>query len=333
MRKLFLILGFLCFCVLNTYSQQFFSLWEKNPEKPNFGLKSTTFIQAKISTPKNAKMKDMIKVFKDFYMESRFISKKNYQFVGSENNYKIDEISDDMAEIKLLFAFRQNMTTIKYMGAVSPQPPVVMGFDAVFTFDEQHNLCISFTNFQEAAFFFLENGKYTTKELTDPIFEPYNEILATIMVTETTIGKILIAANSGLSNYKSNMAALNASLDEQHEVYDTYVKKGLAKWLDSEMMVDAYPDSKINFIDYPAFRKLADQKVKDGYLLIVDNGRFNNYFKDILINSFKENAMLAKGKILSISKDDKVIYERVGDLVLPTDPKERVKWQKGKKSL
>ena len=336
MRKTILMLGFLCFCVLSTYSQFFlFSASEKSPEKPNHGLKATTIIQAKISTPENVKMKELIKVFKDYYVETNFYSKKNFRFVGSTDNFNVDELSDDMAEMKLVFGFRQNMTTIKYMGATAMQPPVMLGFDAVFTFDEQHNLCISFTNFQEAAFFFTEGNKFPSDPnfYSKPELNAYLQIQTTLMMTETTIGKLLMVANSGTSNYKNNLASLNSLLDEQYVIWNDYVNKGWGKWLDSKGIVDAFPANTPTNPYSSMYQQAADKKVKDGYLLIVTNNRFDKYFKEILINSFKENANLAKGKLISISRDDKMIYERVGESVLPTDSKERAKWEKAGKSL
>jgi hypothetical protein len=242
---------------------------------------------------------------------------------------------ENLSEYKIRFGFRQGQSKSKgMMGAAFVAPPVILYFDAIFSFNSLGQIKVSFTNFDseviasadENNFLNCYKGGKGNGKIVEPILPADRVIMdeyTAILMSGTGIGKALLWANGGLEMLNKNTRGeFRKKLNEQFDSYYNAIKQGSS--------VRITKDNIANYTPIGGMAKFwPDQIAKfkaDKLVISVDNYRWLNYFELNFNYFFKEISNITSGKIDKIALDGNVTYENVDGKILPVDPKERKTW-------
>ena len=297
-----------------------------DPDDPIHGISKKMVFETIINT--DLKQKELIGKTKHIFIGYRLLDPEKFN---------LEEINDSLVEFTLPFGFRQGLFYGKYVfGAGIVKAATYLFFDAIFSFNKEGQVKITFTNFRETSFFPInEKGYYGYKD-DDPRMKDYLERYQMEMVSKSGVGKFLIWANTGfagLAELSKSIKTMNDTLDKEFEMIDRVAASGAGEWVDnSSRMISLFSPSAMAGGGKQIIN-LAKERAENNYLFVVDNQRWKEHFEPILISFFSDVAKIINGSIFGIAQDGKILYENVNGKVLPTDTNERKKWEKEGKSL
>lgn len=270
--------------------------------------------------------KDLISKTKDFFILENLANPEQLETVVYDEN---------LSEYKIRFGFRQGQSKAKgMMGAAFVAPPVILYFDAIFSFNSLGQIKVTFTNFDSEVIAFADQNNFLScykggggngkvLEAVLPADKVIMEEYSAILMTETGIGKALLWANGGLEMLnKNSRGEFRKKLNDQFVSYNNAIENGSSVRITKE-----------NIATYTPIGGMAkfwpDQVAKfksDNLVISVDKYRWENYFELNFNYFFKEICNITSGKIDKIALDGIVKYESVDGKILPVDAKERKTW-------
>jgi hypothetical protein len=270
--------------------------------------------------------KDLISKTKDFFiLEGLADSAKLATVVYDEN----------LSEYKIRFGFKQGQSKAKgMMGAAFVAPPIVLYFDAIFSFNSLGQIKVTFTNFDSEVIAFADQNNFLNcykggggnGKVLEPVLQADKAIIdeqLVILTTETGIGKALLWANGGLEMLnKNSRGEFRKKLKDQFESYTNAIANGSSVRITKENIATYTPIG-------PMAKFWPDQVAKfkaDKLVIAVDKYRWENYFELNFNYFFKEICSITSGKIDKIALDGNVKFENVDGKILPVDAKERKTW-------
>lgn len=247
------------------------------------------------------------------------------------------EYDENLAEYRLTFGFKQGQSLTKRMGAAMVNPAVKLYFDAIFSFNNEKQMQVTFTNFfsdvlvrvdEDGYLNSYKGGKADGKQY-EPVLSAdkvLGDEAATIFATQTGAGKAMLWANGGLDMLnKATRGDFRKNLYEQFVSYETAIKEGSMVWIYKEN-IDNYKMSTVGVGKY--FDQQKEKFEVENFVFAVDNDRWDNYF-ELNFNYFiREMARLVSGEVESVALDAEIKFENVDGRVLPIDKKERKTWLK-----
>lgn len=270
-----------------------------------------------------AKQTELIKKIKGFLIESGLLDTENA---------RLDKITDKLSSFSIPLQFRSGFVAGKGKTILAKRlrHPVVLSFDAEFVFADSI-ISITFTNFTEKVFYeikYYSEGNYAPElgsnyAVGDPIPAKIEKLKDDVMQGATLFGKIMTVYDAGgtsgtikLSSkgvsvesdnrIKDKFSELNKTLNEQYNIIDDAVAKKIGLWLSGPVPLEYF--NKL-LPKYKKYLETASGRIGEGYLLVVDNDRWDNYFEKVVFNDALLNiANLISGEIKEIKKDNVVKY-------------------------
>ncbi len=272
--------------------------------------------------------KDLIRITKGFFIEEDLADIHQLETI----NY-----DDNLSEYKLRLGFRHGQYLAKGpMGARYVEPPVYLHFDAIFAFNKENQMQVTFTNFDSDVYTFIDDdgniGYPLLDKNGDAVFDADKAIqdeAILLLGTETSIGKFLLWANSGIeTSLKASRGEFRKSLKEQFDIYENGIKNGSTRIVTKDNI------KEYNFKYAPeTYEKLVDVFIENNYLFSVTKYRWDTYFEENFNYFFGMLAHLVSGTIEAVAIDGEIKYHNIDGLVLPVNTKERIKWVKDKKYI
>lgn len=291
---------------------------------PLHGIKSDLMYQTLIKS--KATQTELLKKITGFLVQSRLLdTTKN----------KIAKVTDKVTEFTIPLQFRSGFVAGKGKTALAKRlrHPLVLTFDAQFKFAES-GITVTFTNFKEQVFYEIRHyteGNYPPElgfnfPVGDPKAADLEKLKDDVMQGATVFGKIMTIYEAGGTSgqirisgkgvsvetdkaIQNKFAELNNSLDDQFKVIQEAVKNNAGQWLYTPAEALTY----FNKLQpkYKKLTELAQGRVAQGYLLVTDNDRWDNYFEKIFNDALLNITNLIDGTITNIQKGNVVRYTMV----------------------
>lgn len=318
MKKKIILLFLFALIYQANFAQQIWLFQAKKDTDPYKAISGNRSYSAIINT--SFDKNQLIPKTKDFFMEE-----------GLADSAKLATViyDENLSEYKVRFGFKHGQYKAKgMMGAAFIGPPVILYFDAIFSFNNEGQIQVTFTNFNSTVYVAVDNAKNLNSYKDDgkqnlPADQVIMDEATTILATQTAVGKALLFANGGLNSLERNSRGeFRKNLNEQFEMYNNALKKGSVELID-----------KSNISEYTVkgnkyWPQQVDKFKTDNLVFSVDNYRWENYFVLNFNYFFKEINNIVSGQIDGIALDGTILYELVEGKLLPIDPKERKTWEK-----
>lgn len=259
----------------------------------------------------------------------------------SENEIEIIKYNSELSEFNVPFGLKKGMTIGKaLMGFKYTKTPVILYFDALFSFNNSGELKVTFSNFKEESFIMVNKDADFEFLLNWPEVElPIFEKKRSLEIAETGMGKFLVFANGfGLEKIEEIRSEYLMKLTEEFQMYNEVVERGNAKWLtDQELEKYENPTSDVkggplakwsNKKGNQLNSKIVGSLIEANKIVNVDNQTWNDFFQKTFDYYFKRIAKLIEGDISGIALNGILLYENVDGKILPVDKKLRKKWLK-----
>jgi hypothetical protein len=266
---------------------------------------------------------------KQALVDSTTLFLAHYGLVDREN-VRLDEIDETTGEYIIPFEIRQTMSPVKIMGMPVTLGPIKIEGDLRFEFHDNGGVMIVVQNLKNLTFQFVEeNRKLMTgfrKLEEDETYQEFNGEHYAVGMTNSLIGRALIAVNTGLDGYGAFMASVDdyfADIDSKYKVYDELVKKDAAAWLTDEELLQ-YADNT----DFPGKKYTMDSYRKaydEGKMLGVGQRRWENQVKGCFDLLFKSINASLEGNMDGIAEDGEQTWIKMDGVIVPVDPK----WKDG----
>lgn len=251
---------------------------------------------------------------------------------------KLDKITDKQTRFVITGGFKGGTFAGKGKSVMAKRlkSPVVLGFDIVFDFYESGKVKMQFTNYQEAAFIRVnDQGQFhyepsmgsmlnPSTQLSDERHKKLVEIEQRVMKTGTVFGKAVSFIEKGKASAKITVGANGISIETQNGIKDDFKKLRVSIAEEWKVLDQAEKDKVAIWIDpaNPHFldlyqtvnekqKKMKEQaasRIGENVLLVVDNDRFEKYFKDLFNQMFVWSAAEILAQNFTIAKDGKVLY-------------------------
>ncbi len=320
----YFLLAFAVFATINGLFAQSYPYPALDKGEPTAALHGIAS-QMQYRTEIRAKVKqtELIKKIKGFLAEVKLLDTvKN----------KTNKITDKLSSFTIPLQYRSGFVAGKGKSFISKRlrHPVLVNFDAEFKFSDSI-VTITFSHFSETVFYEIKSydeGNYAPElgedfRVEEAKRQNLEKLKNDVMQGATLFGKLMTAYDAGgttgsirLSGkgisvesdkaVKNKFAELNKTLEEQYAIIDQAVADNLGKWLTGPQPLDYFNKLQPKF---KKFEEMAKTRIAEGYLLVVDNDRFDNYFEKIVFNEALLNiANLIGGEIKEIKKDNDVKY-------------------------
>ncbi|MDR0422891.1 MAG: hypothetical protein LBH72_07770 [Proteiniphilum sp.] len=249
------------------------------------------------------------------------------------DDVRLDEIDEATSEYIIPFEIRQTISVVNMALGISilTNPVRILG-DLRFEFHDNGGVMIVVQNLENRIFQFVEKDgnrlmtKFDQLE-KDEAYQEYGGEGSAVLMTKTSIGKALIAMNTGLDGYDAFMARADdyfADIDSKYKVYDKLVEQGVAAWLTDEELIQYVDSTKsitINREMKNSYRKAYDE----GRMLGVGQQRWENQIRDCFDVLFKSINVSLAGNIEGVAEDGEQTWINIDGTVVPVDPK----WKDG----
>lgn len=320
MKKILFILiaVFLSNC---TYSQQLMLMTSKKETSPYHTLSANRAYSAIIST--DLQKEELIPKTKELFI---------LEGLADAADLATAVYDENLSEYKIRFGYYHGQYKMKgAMGAPYVAPAIKLYFDAIFAFNSEGQIKITFTNFKSYVLVAVnEDGvmnKWREKDTYGaptlaadlPVYEETN----TIIMTQTGIGKALLFANGGADMVNSaTRGEFRKGLAEQFSMYEKSCNEGSCVWISDETI------ASYEMKGVMGWEKLLNTFMAAQLVIGFDTQRWENYFEQNFNYFFKEIAELVSGNIDKVALDGNIKYEISDGKLLPVDTKERKKWEK-----
>lgn len=328
------IIVFLMLILIKDISAQNYpapAITDSKPDDAMHGIKSTMYYEAILKS--NLTQKQLMAKIKGFLAEIKMLD---------TSKVKLNAIDNKKATFTIPLSFRQGFWCGKGKTIIAKRlkSPVMLYYDAVFTF-VNGEIKIGFTNFVENPFFELDpTDKFGYKyEVGNPATTKIEKLKDDVMNAGTVFGKVMTVYDAGGASgqikigakgvsvetdkaIRDQFASLNHSLDEEYKIIDDAINNKIGSWLierslyfsksKEELIIKMKEDMLMRFNDVlPKSKKskdIAAQQLQEGYLLIIDNERWNKHFETSFNNVFLGISNLIEGEITGIAKDGEIKY-------------------------
>lgn len=324
MKSIFLILGLSTLFI--SRAQQLSLMIPTKESQPYHPIRSDMAYSAILNT--NCSKDSLLQKTTNFFIEENLIKPSDLNTI---------EFNENLSEYRGRFIFKHGQFKSKGMlGAGFVAPPVILIFDAVFAFNNLGQIKVTFTNFDSQLYVFADednfincykgaggNGKNLNAILDAD--KTINDESLVVLMSESLVTKALLLANGQVDMLNGvTRGEFRKKLEEQFDTYEKAVSSGSTSIL-----------SKKNILSYRApgpqgkyWNEQVNKFFAENWVFGVDKYRWENYFEMHFNYFFKEITRLVSGDLSKIALDGNIIYEKVDDKILPTDPKERKIWLK-----
>jgi hypothetical protein len=247
--------------------------------------------------------------------------------IVDRNNVKLDEINDETSELIIPVVLRQTIGTAKgMMGIKMTVPPVKVHADLRFEFHDNGGVMIVVQNMRNSIFQLVKKGEkqlaFSFSDKSDPDYAEYEGEVYAVSTTNSFMGKVMIAMNTGLDGYSAFMKKANdyfADINSKNKVYDALVRKSFAKWLTNEEFIQYLENTKYagKELEVTSCKKALDE----GGLLGVGQYRWENQVRDCYDLLFKTIASGILGTIEGVAEDGEQTWISMDGSIVPVDPK------------
>ena len=270
-------------------------------------------------------------------------TKEVLESIGFLNLDKInpDKINDKQDQYKFTeMGFKSGLYYGKGKSGLSKRMknPAILHFDMIIDFYESSKVKITISNFEEVAFFKVNNdmkfhleagfGNMLTAgtSVSDERHTKVNEIEAKVLKAGSAFGKFSTVMDNGGLNFKLKLSAngidfktdpnlkkafesLKTSLTDEFKIYDQAVKDKIGIWYtptkDAAFLTlyqDLTPKQKEHIEE-------VKQRMTEDVLLTIDNDRFEKYFEKYFNEIFFTAAGYVNGKNIQIARDGEIKYQ------------------------
>lgn len=295
------------------------------PEAVHHGIHKNLLYQVILETDKN--MDELVKGVGDILLEYEFVKKDSLNF---------EDLSSTNKTFTLPMQARGGTFAGKGGFSKRLRNPIYAYVDLIFTVNEQGQMMVQITNFSEEVFIKLgKKGKFLVEnsmgnmmnihqEVADEKLKDLTKLETDLMAANTVLGKIdnvyeqggvnmklKINASgievSGLENIKSALNNLKATVDAEWKILDQVERDGLGRWFNtnSQDYIDLFYDDKSDGKE----KAIVLERLAEGYLVVLDNDRFDRYFMEVFNVLFVEMAISLEAKVVGIAKNDKILFE------------------------
>jgi len=309
------------------FSQGLFLTYPQKDSKSYSPIKQDRSYAVIINTKLNKD--DLIPKTKDFLI---------IENLADSTQLETTNFDENLSEYRLKLSMKHGQYLAKgVMGAKYVAPPVILNFDAIFSFNNYGQLKITFTNFNSTVIAVADENKFLNKfkggkgngKEEAPILKADQAVMDesnTILTTETTIGKSLFLLNGKLDMLdKASRGEYRNSLRKQFEIYKEAINHGSAENISlSNISEYEFGNGKM--------KKYMESAIAifkaNNLVLAVDNYRWKNHFEPNFNYFFKEISNIIGGSIDKVALDGNLLYENVNGKILPVNPTEKKKWEK-----
>lgn len=317
---LFVVISFASIGVVCAQSYPYPVLEKAEATDALHGISSNMLYRTEIKS--KAKQSELINKIKGFLSESGLLD---------TTATKIDKVTDKVSIFSIPLQFRSGFVAGKGKTFLAKRlrHPVVVNFEAEFKFEDSV-IAITFKNFKEKVFYEIKHyteGNYSPElgfnyAVGEPIAAKLEKLKDDVMQGATLFGKLMTIYDAGGTSgsikisgkgvsvetdnaIKNKFSELNKTLDEQYRIINEAVSNKLGLWLSGSEPLEYF--NKLT----PRYKKITEigrSRIAEGYLLVVDNDRWDNYFEKIFNEALLNIANLIGGEIKEVRKDNVVKY-------------------------
>ena len=249
--------------------------------------------------------------------------------IVDKSKVNLNEIDESTSEYTIPVIVRQTIYIASgMMGVKMPLPPVMLEAELRFEFHDNGGVMIVAQNFKNHLFQFTANRE----KLESPAHAEYRGEESAQLMSNSVIGKVLIALNTGIDGYAAFMKQADdyfADISSKYEVYDILVnKEQVADWLTDEKLIEFTETTNISV--YRRYTEVYKKAYSENQMLGIGQKRWEDQFRSCFDLLFKSINAGVSGKIEGVAEDGEQTWTLINGLVVPTDPKLQKKYLKNK---